>query len=71
MTNENKGRPGYAQDGWRPINEGHRPQLDRGHQPTYSPSNPGAGHQPSAPGERPAPPTTGSGAIPPAKPSKE
>lgn len=67
MEREHKGRPGFAQDGWRPTSEGHRPQIDRGHQPTFSPSNPGAGHQPSAPGGRPAPPTTGSGVKPPPK----
>lgn len=71
MERDNRERPGISQDGWRPTNEGHRPQSDRGFQPTYTPSNPGAGHQPSAPGGRPTPPTTGSGVKPPpAKPTK-
>ncbi len=45
MERDNKpsGRPSYTQDGWRPINEGHRPQIDKGHQP----SKPDAGHQPA------------------------
>lgn len=67
MERDNKpsGRPSYTQDGWRPINEGHRPQIDKGHQP----SKPDAGHQPAAPGGRPQPPTVGTGIKPP--PPKE
>lgn len=67
MERDRSGRPGHTQDGWRPTNEGHSPQSDRGYQPTYAPSNPGLGHQPSSPDQRPAPPTTGSGVKPPPK----
>ncbi len=49
MEREHKGRPGFAKDGWRPTSEGHRPQIDRGHQPTFSRPTPAPGISPPRP----------------------
>lgn len=59
-----RGKPSGSQ-GPRPIvNDGHQPvRIDRGHQPAYAPSKPGAGHQPTGTGA-PTPPTTGTGVKP-------
>lgn len=50
MTEKSKSSGGPS--GPRIAQDGHQPgKVDRGHQPTFTPNNPGAGHQ-----------TTGSGA---------